>query len=65
MIKLIMAYHMVKVTIQETVKKKKAESERFLLNIWSQIELAFNNGYDNHLIFEALNEPRLRGDSHE
>ena len=41
------------------------ESEKFLLNIWSQITLAFNNGYDHHLIFEALNEPRLKGDSHE
>ena len=44
---------------------QKTESEKFLLNIWSQIALAFNNGYDNHLIFEALNEPRLKGDSHE
>ena len=44
---------------------QKTESEKFLLNVWSQIALAFNNGYDNHLIFEALNEPRLKGDSHE
>ena len=44
---------------------QKTESEKFLLNIWSQIALAFNNGYDNHLIFEALNKPRLKGDSHE
>ena len=42
-----------------------AESERFLLNIWSQITVAFNNGYDHHLIFEALNEPRLKGLSQE
>ena len=42
-----------------------AESERFLLNIWSQIVLAFNNGYDHHLIFEALNEPRLKGQTQE
>ncbi len=41
------------------------ESKKFLANIWSQITLAFNNGYDHHLIFEALNEPRLIGDSHE
>ena len=41
------------------------ESERFLLNIWSQIVLAFNDGYEQHLIFEALNEPRLKGDSQE
>ena len=42
-----------------------AESERFLLNVWSQIVLAFNNGYDQHLIFEALNEPRLKGQAQE
>ena len=41
------------------------ESKKFLANIWSQITLAFNNGYDYHLIFEALNEPRLIGDGHE
>nr|BAA76394.1 endo-1,4-beta-glucanase [Epidinium caudatum] len=41
------------------------ESKRFLANVWSQIALAFNNGYDHHLIFELLNEPRLIGDSHE
>ena len=49
MIKFIIVFHMVKITIQETVKK--TESEKFLLNVWSQIALAFNNGYDNHLIF--------------
>ncbi len=41
------------------------ESERFLTNVWTQISLAFNNGYDQHLIFETLNEPRLRGTSQE
>jgi endoglucanase len=41
------------------------ESKRFLANVWSQIALAFNNGYDHHLIFELLNEPRLIGDGHE
>ena len=41
----------------------KEESEKFLLNIWTQITVAFNNGYDHHLLFETLNEPRLRGDS--
>ena len=44
---------------------QKTESEKFLLNIWTQITLAFNNGYDHHLIFETLNEPRLKGDGHE
>ncbi len=41
------------------------ESERFLTNVWTQISLVFNNGYDQHLIFETLNEPRLRGTSQE
>ena len=37
------------------------ESQRYLYNIWSQIALAFNNGYDEHLIFETMNEPRPAG----
>lgn len=37
------------------------ESVRFLTNVWGQIALAFNNGYDEHLIFETLNEPRPCG----
>ena len=37
------------------------ESLRFLTNVWAQICLAFNNGYDEHLIFETMNEPRLIG----
>lgn len=41
------------------------ESKKFLVNVWSQISLAFNNGYDQHLIFETMNEPRLRGTGHE
>lgn len=41
------------------------ESSRFIVNIWSQICLAFNNGYDEHLIFEVLNEPRLKGTKYE
>ena len=41
------------------------ESKKFLANIWAQICLAFNNGYDYHLIFETLNEPRLIGDPNE
>ncbi|MCR4736422.1 MAG: glycoside hydrolase family 5 protein [Treponema sp.] len=36
-------------------------SEEYFANIWTQIALAFNNGYDEHLIFETMNEPRLRG----
>lgn len=46
-------------------EQNKVESERFLLNLWTQIGLAFNNGYDEHLVFETLNEPRLIGTAHE
>lgn len=46
-------------------EKNKIESERFLYNLWTQIALAFNNGYDEHLIFETMNEPRLAGTNHE
>lgn len=41
------------------------ESSRFAVNVWAQIALAFNNGYDEHLVFETFNEPRLRGTNHE
>ena len=41
------------------------ESERYIYNIWKQITTAFNNGYDHHLIFEGLNEPRLKGTQYE
>ena len=43
------------------LKKDAIESERFIYNIWKQIAIAFNNGYDHHLIFETLNEPRMKG----
>lgn len=46
-------------------KENYAESSRFLVNVWSQICLAFNNGYDEHLIFETMNEPRPAGTSEE
>jgi len=41
------------------------ESAKFVCNTWAQIALAFNNGYDEHLVFEVLNEPRLCGTSEE
>lgn len=41
------------------------ESAKFVYNLWSQIAVAFNNGYDEHLVFEVLNEPRLCGTDHE
>ncbi len=37
------------------------ESKRFLEAVWKQIAAAFNNEYDEHLIFETLNEPRNIG----
>ena len=45
--------------------KDKEESERFIYNVWRQIAIAFNNGYDHHLIFEGLNEPRMAGHKYE
>ncbi len=41
------------------------ESANFVCNTWAQICLAFNNGYDEHLVFEVLNEPRLCGTNEE
>ena len=41
------------------------ESAKFVCNTWAQIALAFNNGYDEHLVFEVLNEPRLCGTNEE
>lgn len=45
--------------------KNYEESERFLTNLWSQICVTFNNDYDEHLIFETMNEPRLRNTADE
>ena len=47
------------------LKKDIVESEKFIYNVWKQILYAFNNGYDHHLIFEGLNEPRTIGLEHE
>ena len=44
-----------------TARKDLTESTQFLYNVWKQISAAFNNGYDHHLIFEGLNEPRPVG----
>jgi len=40
-------------------------SKEYLKNVWAQICLAFNDGYDEHLVFETMNEPRQRGTEHE
>ena len=47
------------------LNKDTEESEKFIFNVWKQIATAFNNGYDHHLIFEGLNEPRLIGHEYE
>ena len=42
------------VTISEKYKEK---SKALIKAVWTQYAAAFNNSYDEHLIFEALNEP--------
>lgn len=46
-------------------KQNSQESLDFLVNTWEQISLAFNNSYDEHLMFELMNEPRLAGTNYE
>lgn len=41
-----------------------AQSEKFVTSVWSQVSERFE-AYDNHLIFETLNEPRLVGHDNE
>ena len=41
-----------------------AKSQAFVSRIWKQIALRFRN-YDEHLVFEFLNEPRLTGYANE
>ena len=36
---------------------KKKESKKLIEAVWKQYAQAFNNSYDEHLIFETLNEP--------
>jgi len=43
----------------------KRQSKFYLRNVWEQIAAVFNNDYDEHLIFEVLNEPRNVGGSDE
>jgi aryl-phospho-beta-D-glucosidase BglC (GH1 family) len=42
----------------------KEQSETFVREIWTQVAAAFAD-YDQHLIFETLNEPRLVGTDYE
>jgi endoglucanase len=39
-------------------------SKKYMTSIWSQVASRFAN-YDNHLIFEGINEPRLVGHTNE
>ncbi|MBQ0052051.1 MAG: glycoside hydrolase family 5 protein [Treponema sp.] len=43
----------------------KRQSKFFLKNVWEQICKNFNEEYDEHLIFELLNEPRNVGTADE
>lgn len=43
----------------------KERSVAFLTRVWEQVAATFNNEYDEHLIFELLNEPRLVGHERE
>ena len=45
-------------------EKDKKQSEKFIKAIWKQYAEAFNNSYDEHLIFETLNEPTDRFHEH-
>ncbi len=39
-------------------------SEKYLKSVWKQIAEKFSS-YDERLVFEIINEPRLKGDNHE
>ena len=45
-------------------EKSKNESKAFIKAVWEQITAALNNSYDEHLIFETLNEPTDRFHEH-
>ena len=45
-------------------EKYKKSSEKFLQAIWKQYAQTFNNSYDEHLMFELLNEPVDRFHEH-
>lgn len=42
-----------------------AESEKFVVRVWEQVSEFFKDYSENDLVFETLNEPRMRNDSHE
>ena len=45
-------------------QETKTESKAFIQAVWKQIAAALNNSYDEHLIFETLNEPTDRFHEH-
>ena len=45
-------------------QETKNESKAFIQAVWKQIAAALNNSYDEHLIFETLNEPTDRFHEH-
>ena len=53
--------HFAGYTISQESKK---ESKAFIQAVWKQIAAALNNSYDEHLIFETLNEPTDRFHEH-
>lgn len=48
-----------------TTYNDKDLSKKYLTRVWEQICKTFNNDYDEHLIFETMNEPRIVGHSDE
>lgn len=46
-------------------EKGKAMSLKYIEAVWTQIAMAFNKKKYDKIIFETLNEPRLRGHEHE
>lgn len=45
-------------------EEDKTNSKNYLEKIWKQICETFKD-YDNHLVFESINEPRVIGEEHE
>lgn len=45
-------------------KEKLDQAEKYIGSVWAQLAARFRD-YDEHLIFEAMNEPRLKGTAYE
>jgi endoglucanase len=55
-------YYGYAVTTDTTLQTK---SKAYLSAVWTQIAGTFNSAYDEHLVFEVLNEPRCIGADYE